>query len=105
MTDKVDEACDVAFEAEFGPDIAPVGIPVAFNGIYADTVRMLVHRGTREGYRAAWQRLSAENEELRKDAERYRWMKRFDRIARIDAMLSTMDYHTLDAAVDAAMQP
>ena len=36
------------------------------------------------------------------DAERYRWLRRFDHFGTVDAMLDTMEYNTLDAAVDAA---
>jgi hypothetical protein len=39
-----------------------------------------------------------------KDGARYRFLRRFDHFSTVDAMLDTMDYHTLDAAVDAAMQ-
>lgn len=44
-----------------------------------------------------------ECERLRKDAARYEWLRRFDHFRRVDDMLNTTEYNTLDAAVDAAM--
>lgn len=38
-----------------------------------------------------------------RDAARYRWLRSFANFDRVDAMLSSMNYHTLDAAVDAAI--
>lgn len=45
--------------------------------------------------------LEREVEALRADAERYRWLRRMDHFAQVDAMLDGMEYHTLDAAIDA----
>jgi hypothetical protein len=48
-----------------------------------------------------WKYLEADA--LRKDAARYRWLRRMDHFGEVDAMLDTTEYNTLDAAVDAAM--
>jgi len=37
------------------------------------------------------------------DAQRYRFLRRFDHWASVDAFLETHDHNTLDSAVDAAM--
>ena len=49
--------------------------------------------------------LALENElaAAQKDAERYRWLRRFDHFSQVDSMLDTTEYNTLDAAVDAAI--
>jgi hypothetical protein len=38
-----------------------------------------------------------------RDAARYRWLRRFDHFAQVDAMLDTTEYTTLDSAIDAAI--
>lgn len=43
----------------------------------------------------------ARAEAAERDAERYRWLRRFDHFSTVDAMLNS-DYNTLDSAVDAA---
>ena len=52
---------------------------------------------------AALVELGKERDALRQDAERYQWLRRFDHFAIVDEMLSTIDYNTLDEAVDAAL--
>ena len=50
--------------------------------------------------RDAWERLAKSAEQA---AKRYRWLRRLDHFAQVDAMLDTTEYNSLDAAVDAAM--
>jgi hypothetical protein len=38
-----------------------------------------------------------------KDAERYRWLRRFDHFSQVDGMLNLTEFATLDSAVDAAI--
>lgn len=55
------------------------------------------------GLRAENSRLRAQIAELQRDAERYDFLRRLDHFGTVDAMLNGMTYHSLDAAVDAAM--
>lgn len=55
--------------------------------------------------RGAADRIDADAERIKAleaDSERYRWLRRMDHFAAVDAMLNTTDYDTLDAAIDAA---
>ena len=47
---------------------------------------------------------AADNDQSARDANRYRWLRRFDNFGSVNTILDTEQYNTLDAAVDAAME-
>ena len=55
-----------------------------------------------ENHAQANDKLVVEVDDLRLDAERYRFIRRFDRLSYVNELLSGTEFNTLDAAIDAA---